>query len=108
MARKTAALVNRILEKRGIKDTKDLSPEEQATYDKWRLVLTGATVTPETMKEFCKAQVTIIEGKCDGVTPLTILQQACIHVYTNILKAIEAPESERESLERYLTQIVNA
>lgn len=108
MARKTATLVNKLLDKRGIKDIKTLSPEEQDTYDRWRLVLTGDSVTPETLKTFCKAQISIIESKCDGTTPLTMLQQACIHVYTNILKAIEAPEAERESLERYLTQLVNA
>jgi hypothetical protein len=105
---KPTRVLSRLLEKRGIADVKDLAPEEQATLEKWKLVLTGATLTVDTLKEFCQSQLRVIESKCDGVTPLTTLQQASMHVYINLLKAIEAPEAERASLERYLTQIVNA
>ena len=109
MARKKSAnVLNKLLDKRGIEKVEDLSVEEQATFQKWRLVLSGDTVTIDSIKEFCAAQIKLIEGKCDGVTPLTTLQQACIHVYVSLLKTIEAPEAERESLEKYLTQIVNA
>ncbi len=64
-------------------------------------------MTVATIQDFCKSQIAIVQSKCDGVKPLNMLQQASLHIYTNILKAIEAPQAERESLERYLTQIVN-
>lgn len=105
---KSTRVLSKLLEKRGIARIEDLAPEEKAQFDKWKLVLTGATVTLDTLKEFCQSQIRIIESRCDGITPLTTLQQASMHVYINLLKAIEAPEAERESLERYLTQIVNA
>lgn len=108
MARKSTRTLSKLLEKRGIDRIEDLAPEERDTLNKWKLILSGDTVTVDSIKEFCKSQIRIIESKCDGVTPLTNLQQACIHVYVNLLKAIEAPEAERESLEKYLTQLVNA
>lgn len=106
--KKSANVINKLLEKRGIEKVEDLSAEEQATYQKWRLILTGDSVTIDSLKEFCASQIKIIESKCDGTNPLSLLQQASIHVYINLLKTIEAPEAERESLEKYLTQIVNA
>lgn len=108
MVRKGTQTLTKLLEKRGIDNVKDLAPEERVQFDKWRLILSGDSVTVDSLKEFCTSQIRIIEGKCDGVTPLTTLQQACIHVYINLLKAIEAPEAERESLEKYLVQIVNS
>jgi hypothetical protein len=100
------SLLNKLLNKRGIEKEEDLSKEEKDIFDKYKLVLSGELVTIETLKEFCRSQIKIIESKCDGITPLTNLQQASLHVYFNLLKAIEAPESERESLERYLTQLI--
>lgn len=108
MVRKSTKTLTKLLEKRGIDKIEDLAPEERDTFNKWKLVLSGDTVTLDSIKEFCTAQIRVIESRCDGITPLTILQQACIHVYVNLLKAIEAPEAERESLEKYLTQLVNA
>lgn len=97
----------RLLEKRGITDPDDLSSDERATYDRYRLILSGQTLSVDSLKEFCQNQIRVIEGKCNGTDPLTLLQQACIHVYLNLLKAIEAPEAERESLEKYLNSLIN-
>ena len=108
MARKGTQTLTKLLTKRGIDDIEQLSPEEKEQFQKWKLILTGNTVTVDSLKEFCQSQIRVIESRCDGVAPLTTLQQACIHVYINLLKAIEAPEAERESLEKYLTQIVNS
>lgn len=108
MVRKSTKVLSKLLDKRGIEKIEDLTPDEQAQFNKWKLVLSGDTVTIDSLKEFCTNQIRVIEGKCDGVNPLTILQQASLHVYHNLIKAIEAPETERESLEKYLTQIVNS
>jgi len=101
------SLLDKWLNKRGINKVDDLTPEEKVVYDKYRLVLSGETLSVETIKEFCQQQIKIINSKCDGITPLTILQQASLHVYSQVLKAIEAPEAERASVEGYLTQIIN-
>lgn len=99
-------LLAKLLNKRGISKVEELDKEEKETFDRYQLILSGELVTIDTLKEFCKSQIKIIESKCDGITPLSNLQQASIHVYVNLLKAIEAPEAERASLERYLTQLV--
>lgn len=102
------SILDKWLNKQGIEDVKDLAPEEAVVFNRYKLILNGGTVTVDSLKEFCQSQIRVIESKCDGVTPLTTLQQASMHVYINLLKAIEAPQAERESLEQYLTQIVNA
>lgn len=99
--------LSKLLEKRGIDKVEELSPEERTTFERYRVILSGETITVAQLKEFCQAQIRIIESKCDGVTGLTAMQQACLHVYLNLLKAIEAPEVERESLEKYLTQLIS-
>lgn len=100
------SILSKWLEKRGVEKTEDLSPEELTTYNHYKSVLSGETLSVETIKQFCQSQVRVIESKCDGVSPLTPLQQASLHVYLNLLKAIEAPEAERAALEQHLTQIV--
>lgn len=108
MTRKSTATLTKLLEKRGIDSIKDLQPEEQETFNRYKLVLSGTGITIDSLKEFCQSQIRLIESKCDGITGLTVMQQACIHVYINILKAIEAPDAERESLEKYLIQLINS
>ncbi len=105
MARKPSKkALSKLLDKAGVEDIKDLSPEELETYKRYKLTLTKE-ITVQDIKEFCTTQLRVIENRSDGVTPLTMLQQACIHVYINFLKLIEAPEAERESLERMLNQM---
>lgn len=101
------SLLSRLLEKRNIKSEEELFPEEKALYDTYKRLLTGDVVTVESIKQFCKTQIQIAQTKFAGPPSKddTYLK-ACLHVYLNILKAIEAPEAERESLERYLTQLI--
>lgn len=102
------SLLSKLLDKRGIDTIEDLEPEEKQVFERWSVVLTGESVSIENLKDFCRAQIRRIEEKADGVTPLNNLQQACIHVYIQLLKAIEAPEQERVALEQHLTQIINS
>ena len=100
------SLLDKLLAKRGIAHIEELDTEERAVFDRYAAVLRGDTVTIDTLKAFCKAQISVIESACNGKDPLTMMQQACLHVYINLIKAIEAPEAERESLEQYLTQLI--
>lgn len=92
------------LAKKGIKREEDLSLEEKATFDSYKRLLSGEIVTIPSLKTFCESQLSIVMNACDGKTPLTPIQQAAIHIYTNLIRAIEAPEAEREALERKLEQ----
>mgnify|MGYP003386056679 CR=1 FL=1 len=105
--KESMSIIDKLFTKRGIEKIEELAPEEQAQIQKWQVILSGESVTVASLKEFCQSQLRIIESKADGIHPLTTIQQACIHVYINLLKAIEAPEAERESLEKYLTTLIN-
>lgn len=103
------SLLPKWLAKRGIKDPEDLTPEERVTYDRYRLILSGELVTVDKIKEFCRHQINVIEEKFASSLQSgdDARLKACLHVYLNLLKAIEAPEKERESLELHLNQIIN-
>lgn len=102
-------LLATLLAKRGISKETDLSPEEKAVFDNYRVILSGEVVTVEKLKEFCKTQIRTIEGIFAGPeTKNDVYLKASLHVYLNLLKAIEAPEAEREALERHLTQLIHS
>lgn len=100
--------LSKLLEKRGIDKIEDLSPEEKATFDRYSVVLTGEAVTVATIKEFCQTQIRVIEGLFARPNEENTdhFLKACLHVYLNILKAIEAPENERAQIEQQLTQLI--
>ncbi len=104
-------LLTKLLEKRGIDKIEDLAPEEKEVFDRWSAKLRGDTLTVETIKEFCASQIKVIEDKfasSEGTYQGDQYLKACLHVYLNILKAIEAPEAEREAIERHLTQLISS
>lgn len=100
-------LLSKLLKKKGIDNVETLTQEEQDTFMSWQAVLRGDVLTVEMLKEFCKSQVKIIETKfAEADTKNDTYYKACLHVYLTLLKVIEAPEQERESLEKYLTQLI--
>lgn len=101
--------LSKLLEKRGINNVEDLTPEEQVVYERYKTILSGDSVTIDSLKDFCHAQIRIIEARFASPDDThDIYLKACLHVYLNLLKAIEAPEAERESLEKHLTQLIQA
>ncbi len=105
------SLLSDLLKKSGVEKVEDLSPEELSTYNRYKTVLSGEKLTVETIKTFCEAQVRILEDKfadSEGTWDSNIYLKACLHVYLNVLKAIEAPEAERVAIEQHLNQIINA
>lgn len=101
------SLLSKLLDKRGIQKVEDLSQEERVIYDRYKVILSGETVTVASLKEFCVSQIRLIEEKFGGPPSSSdTYLKACLHVYLNLLKAIEAPEAERESLEKYLNQLI--
>ena len=56
-------LLEKLFLKKGIKDANELSPEERKTFDNWKSILSKDELTLKDVKEFCKTQLEIIEGK---------------------------------------------
>ena len=104
---KLYSLIQQLLDKRGINKITELSPDEKVEYERWQQIIDGSEVTVDKIKEFCKYQIKVVESKCDGVTSLTPIQQASLHIYLNLLAMIEAPEIDRKNLEAHLTRIIN-
>ena len=103
------SLLSRLLQKRGITKEEDLSLEEKKVFDSYKRVLTGEEMTVPVIKQFCQNQIKLIENKFAGPpSDHDLYLKASLHVYLNLLKTIEAPESERESLERYLVQLIES
>ncbi len=100
--------LSQLLQKRGIEREEDLSPDEKAVFDRYKAVLNGETVTVDKIREFCDSQIKLIQAKFADSAPNgnDLYLKACLHVYLNILKAIDTPEMEREALERHLTSLI--
>lgn len=105
------SLLSKLLDKYGITTEDDLSPEEKTVFDGYKAILSVEPVSVDSIKEFCTTQIQLIESKFASDLPSDKQDhyyKACLHVYLNILKAIEAPQAEREALERHLTQLITA
>ena len=100
--------LEKLLHRRGIKDIKELSQEEQGTFDRWNTILVGE-ITVEKIREFCAQQrAKIIDEELGNFTNSERKDnfiKAIIHVYSKLIKLIDSPEVERKSLEKYLEQL---
>ena len=102
-------LLSKLLKKRGIKDIRDLSSEEQETFDKWERILSEGELTIEKFADFCRKQKGIIESQYinpDNSEKKDIYLKACLAVYSALLDIIKAPQAERQALEKYLNQLL--
>ena len=102
-------ILNKILARRGLK-LEDLDKEEKKTFDQWDKVLSKDELTLEDIKEFCKAQCSIIENKWKSydIDQSKKAEMISYHVvYKTLLAVIESPKVEREGLERNLNQLLN-
>lgn len=99
------SLITKLFAKRGIKDANDLIPEEKKTFENWNAILSKEELTLDEIKEFCKSQLDIIEGKWRSYNTEHKENLIPYHtVYKTLLLAIESPKSAREALEKQLTE----
>lgn len=103
------SILDKVLTAKGIKNYDDLTADEKVVFDRYKYVLSGKNkVTIEMLEEFCRGQVGLIEDKfASGETKYDTYLKACLHIYLNILKLIDAPKVEREGMERYLISLIN-
>lgn len=103
-------LLQKILQKRGIKDIRDLTKEERDTFDRWQSILSEGEITVEKIKLFCQQQIKIIENQYtnpDNSEKKDNYLKACLAVYSALLGIIETPQQvERQALIKYLQQLI--
>ena len=109
------SLLAKLLQKKGIGSTEELDakqpptggPSEKEIFEHYERVLAGKELTLEDIKKFIDQQIGVIEGKWADFGTLEARKKELIAyhtVYKTILKAISAPQTERENLESYLVQ----
>lgn len=104
------ALLSNLLSKRNItKD--DLSKEESQDFARWEGILSGGEVTLEKIQLFSQGQIGAIEANWKNLDNTVQKNERLIvmhSVYKAILGAMTSSEVERASLEKYLTNLINA
>ncbi len=112
------SLLANFLKKKGIKSLDELDskppvnggPSEKEIFRAYEKVLSGKELTLEDLTKFLHQQIGIIEGKWADFNTDEFKKHELIPyhtVYNTILKAISAPQTEREQLENYLNHITN-
>ena len=102
-------LLNRLLEKKGIKP-EELSKEESQTIEGWKKTLSEGEITLEKVGEFCELQLSVIKGlfkDLDNSKEKLEKLVTMFNVYSSILGAIKSPQAQRESLEKYLISLLD-
>jgi hypothetical protein len=107
-------LLEQLLKKRGIGDVTKLTDEEKVVFDDYQqkydlLLAAQEAVTPENVALFCRKNMERIEER--WADPHTTEEQAkwLIPLHTSfsmIEKMIKAPQSQRESLEKHLLDLI--
>jgi len=101
-------LLNKLFEKRGVKDVGELTPTEAEDFERWAKILNKEKLEIEDIKEFCETQVKTIDKQFENFENVKdkndklIVQQV---VYKKLLDLIEAPNREREILIHYLESL---
>lgn len=103
------SILSKILAKRGIKDVSELDKDEQETFETWSKVLSKDEITLKDVDEFCGIQIATIETQFKDLSnsreklERLVLQHS---IYSTLKLLINSPQKERESLEKYLTQLL--
>ena len=104
-------LLEKLFVKRNIKGKEQLSPDEKQTYETWQRILSKEELTVSDIKDFCKSQIHLIEGKWQDLTMDAWKKSELIPyhtVYKLLLQAIDAPIKEKEMLENQLNQLLQS
>lgn len=103
------SILDKVLTAKGIQTYDDLTPDEKATFDRYKFILSGkGKITMEMLEQFCRGQISLIEDRfASAEIKNDMYLKACLHVYLNILKLMDAPKVEREGMERYLISLIS-
>lgn len=92
------------LKKLNINKIDDLNSEELSTYRKWESILSKEKLRIDDVKKFCEKEISKIEDKWSVKAQPELIPYHV--VYTKLIKLIESPQTEREQLEKYLTNLI--
>jgi len=102
------AILQKLLQKRGIESLEELSEEEKSTFNEWDKILSKESLDINDIKLFCENQVTIIESKWSDYEERNDKKAELIPyhtVYRTLLNILTSPIATREALERQLTEL---
>ena len=86
-----------------------MTDDERNIFEQWNKVLSGENMTVDSISQFCKSQISVIESKWKDMNMANSSKAELIPyhtVYKMIIAAIEAPRSEVEALERQLNELL--
>ena len=102
-------LLEKLLKKRGIKDVSELQKDEKVDFDKWQNIFDEGDITVDKISGFCNNQIDLIENQWKdlNISKERIERLVLLHnVYKTLYNLITGPKTGRESLERYLDQLL--
>ena len=102
-------ILSKLFAKKGITDVQELHIEERKTFEAWDKVLSKEELTINEVKEFCQAQINIIENKWSNFDLEQVKKAEMIPyhtVYRTLLSVMNSPRSAREQLEKYLNELI--
>lgn len=106
-------LLQKLFKKKGIKDLmdRDLGDLDKVDFDKWEKILSAEReVSIPQLVKFLKMQIALVEKKWRDPTQNPDLSKlTMLHTcYSMMLEAINAPQAEREALEKYLQGLIDS
>ena len=102
-------ILSKLLEKKGIENPIDLSPDEKQDFDRWQRILSEGDISVEKITQFCKAQRSAISTELDKFENSKDKNERLIlidRVYSKLLGLIERPAAEKEALEKHLNKLI--
>lgn len=101
------SILQKILNKRGIKDLRELDKDERATFENWETQLMESEITADKMKDFCLGEIGKIEDKLtpDNSNEKNNKLIALLTCYKAVARLINSKISERENLIKHLKQL---
>ena len=101
-------LLSKLLDKRKVK-IDDLSKEEKLDFDRWERILSSGEITLDKIKLFATGQIGTIEANWKNLDNTKEKNEKLITmhcVYKALLESMTANETERETLEKYLIDLI--
>lgn len=106
-------LIEKIFLKKGIEDVTKLSADEKAIFDSWQATLSEREITPQVLESFLKEQKEFLWKelgkelqKDDYSKRRCLFLRGRIINYDAILGLLRSSKADKESLEKYLKQLL--
>lgn len=102
-------ILTKLLNFRGINNVNELDQEEKAQFDQWRAILDKEDIGIKDILEFSKNAIKSIEKQFEDPELSQRKMESLVvqhTIYRKFVELIEAPKLEKESLIKYLTDLM--